>query len=181
MKRMQPYALSIAGPFGYWLASGRTIKPFGKKEIELRSWTRSNDFVEKKPFVLIHISSTTDFYHHFHKMNFTLEEAPKFSFIGATVLKEIIHYDTEKRWKQDRRRTCWVGDEDYETIYDQYGGKLYGHMFTEALLFDPPILNVPGDRRYWRPNPKKEKQFERQQVGFAAAIARIQEMRESDE
>jgi len=34
-----------------------------------------------------------------------------------------------------------------------------------------------GDRGYWRPNPKKEKQVERQQVEFAAAIARIKDMR----
>jgi hypothetical protein len=176
-KRMQIYALSIAGPFGYWLASGRTIEPYGKKEIELRTWGRSDDFLKKETMVLIHISSTTEYDHHFHKMDFTLEQAPKFSFIGAAVLKEIILYDQEKLWKRDRRHTCWVGDEDYQTIYAEYGGKLYGHVFTEFLLFDPPILDVPGDRGYWRPNPKKVKQFERQQVGFAAAIERIKEMR----
>lgn len=34
------YALSIAGPFGYWIASAKKIAD-GIKSIEVRSWKRN--------------------------------------------------------------------------------------------------------------------------------------------
>lgn len=171
---MKLFALSIAGPFGYWMVSQIDVQPYGVKEIELRQWTR----IKLAPIlVLIHVSSTKAYDHHFEAMPFGFDKAPKGSFVGAAVLKQIKQYDAQS-WEADRHRHCWVGSETWEDIeWPYYMGTVYGHEFTDFLEFKEPILDVPGDRGYWRPNPKKPKQFERQQIGFNKAIQVIKSMR----
>jgi hypothetical protein len=38
-------------------------------------------------------------------------------------------------------------------------------------------LNVPGDRNYWQPNPKKQAQYDRQKLAFDKAIAQVKASR----
>ena len=168
------YALSIAGPFGRWLVGNEKISGLGRKSIELRSWkVRHRDIL-----VLIHVSQSTDYDHHFTRMPFTRKDCPKSCIIGAAVLKDIILYQTEDLWRQDQQKHCWVGDESFDYIYtDCYRGTPYGHTFVDQLLFEEPILNVPGDRGYWQPNPKKPIQQAKQEPAFNEAIRRIQAVR----
>jgi hypothetical protein len=164
---MKVVALSIAGPFAYWMASGHSIERWGAKSIELRPWTRNNF---RNVMVLLHISSNTSFDCFFDQMDFSLEKAPKFSIVGAAILGEIRKYEDAELFERDRRSHCWLGDETHEQVVEQYGIHPYGHVMTRPILFDKPILDVPGDRGYWVPNPKKEKQFDRQERAFTKAM-----------
>ena len=171
---MEVRALSIAGPFAYWIATGRVIEPFGAKSIEMRSWgTRHEDIL-----VLLHISQTRDYDFAFEFMDFGLKEAPKSSIVGAVTLKGTILYNSEELFERDCRTHCWIGDNDYDYVVGEcYGGKFpYGHIFTNPVVFNQPILNVPGDRGYWMPNPKKAKQYEVQKPAFLLATEQAREL-----
>jgi hypothetical protein len=171
---MELYALSIAGPFGYWLLSQQTIEPYGQKTVELRSWKPPRLGI----MVAIHCSQNKEFDHNFKRLGIDPALVPKSSILGVAVLNEYRVYDTEEQWERDRHSYCWVGDEAYNYIRSEYyGGPPIGHVFSEFMLFPEPILNVPGDRQYWRPNPKKPKLLERQEAGFKATKATIAAMR----
>lgn len=171
---MEVRALSIAGPYAYWLADGRVIEPFGTKAIEVRSWHTKHENI----LVLLHISQSTDYDSAFRQMDFGLEEAPKSSIVGAAILKKSIRYDSEALFEQDRRTHCWTGDDTYETIVREcYEGKPpYGHIFTNPVVFKEPIRNVPGNHRYWQPNPGNARQYEVQQPAFLLATEQAQEL-----
>ncbi|MDX2229514.1 MAG: hypothetical protein NW220_07745 [Leptolyngbyaceae cyanobacterium bins.349] len=165
------YALSIAGPFSYWLASAKETS-YGIKQIELRSWKR---YLQPGTIVLIHSSSNSEYDHWFAPLGISKHSVPKFSLIGAATFQGCRLYSSEELWEQDRRIHCWMGNENWETVYGDYGGNLVGHVFTNPILFPKPIPNVPGEFGYWKPNPKKP-QFERQQKGFDLAISQLQRL-----
>ncbi len=171
---MKVVALSIAGPFAYWMASGHTIKRWGTKSIELRPWTRNNF---QNVMVLLHISSNTSFDCFFEQMDFSPEKAPKFSIVGAAVLSEIRRYEDAESFEHDRRSHCWIGDETYDQVVEQYGIHPYGHVMTKPILFDKPILDVPGNFGYWTPNPARP-QFSRQENAFKKAIKLLEKQQQ---
>jgi hypothetical protein len=167
---MPVYALSIAGPFARWIASAATVEKWGQKSIEIRSWKISHRSI----WVLLHVSQSPMYDYVFRDMPFTLLECPKFTIVGAAILTDVTEYTDAELWERDRSKHCWVGHESYRTICRESGKAPFGHVFTQPILFDSPILNVPGDRAYWQPNPKKPKQEPHQRVAFERAIALIQ-------
>jgi hypothetical protein len=164
------YALSISGPFARWIAGEVKLKEWGQKSIEVRPWNSSH----RNIWVLLHVSQSSDYDEFFDLMPFTSKDCPKSSIVGAAVLSEVIRYDESKQWEQDRRKHCWLGSESYSEVCHGYGKAPFGHMLTQQILFDEPILNVPGDRAYWQPNAKKPDQAIRQRPAFEKAIAKIE-------
>jgi hypothetical protein len=167
-------ALSISGPFAYWMASQTEVPAYGTKSLELRSW-RSK---QPRTLVLLHISGTKDYDHHFAEMPWTIKECPKYSIVGSAVFQDCVEFgpQDEARFEALRRNHCWVGEEDFDEVYhDIYGKTFFGHRFTDFCLFDQPVLKVPGDRGYWQPNAKKP-QYEDQLAGFKSAIALTQQI-----
>ena len=73
------YALSIAGPFGYWVASAKKTAD-SIKSIEVRSWKRN---LAPGTVVLIHTSSNCSYDHYSQPLGIDLSNAPKFSILGA--------------------------------------------------------------------------------------------------
>lgn len=152
--------LSVAGPFGLVLATG--VKP-----IELRSW-----LTYWRGMTFFHVSQSKDYDHHFKNLDIHPTQCPKSSIVGAGRLVEVITYSTEELWERDRGLHLWAGDETYQEVReDYYGGKPpIGHRFEDAILFDAPVLNVPGARFYWAPT--KPDQIEGFEQGMQA-IAQI--------
>ena len=164
------YALSIAGPFGYWVASAKKTAD-GIKSIEVRSWKRN---LAPGTVVLIHTSSNCSYDHYFQPLGIDLSDAPKFSILGAVTFQGCRVYD-EDLWKKDQKHHCWQGDADWKTVREGYGAPPVGHVLSDPILFAQPILDVPGEFGYWKPNPKKP-QFERQQKGFEKATALLKQL-----
>ena len=153
-------ALSIAGPFARLIAEG-------SKQIELRSW-RTNF----RGLVLLHASTSRDYDAWFSNLEMNIDECPKLAIIGAAILTDCIAYTNAQLWNCDLERHCWMGDESYATIRQDYynGNPPVGHVFEHPILFEPFILDVPGAFNYWKPrNP-------RQQAGFDKALAIIEEL-----
>ncbi len=153
-------ALSIAGPFARLIAEG-------SKTTELRSW-RTNF----RGLVLLHSSTSRDYDACFNDLEMNIDECPKLAIIGAAILTDCIAYTNAQLWNRDLERHCWMGDESYETIRDDYynGNPPMGHIFEHSILFEPFILDVPGAFNYWKPTKPK------QQVGFEKALAIIEEL-----
>lgn len=142
-------ALSIAGPFAYLIATGW-------KSIELRSWKTSY-----RGLVLLHCSGGTGFDWIFDEPDApSRQDCPKMAFIGAATLVDCIAYTNSQQWERDLEVHQWLGDEDYQEIRQHYyGGKPpIGHVFEDPILFDPPIMRVPGAFQYWK--PKNQRQVE---------------------
>lgn len=153
-------ALSIAGPFARLIAEG-------SKTIEIRSW--KTNF---RGLVLLHSSSSRDYDFCFPVVEMNPDECPKLAIIGAAILTDCIAYTNAQLWNCDLESHCWIGDDSYETIRDDYynGNPPIGHIFEHPILFEPFILDVPGAFNYWQPrNP-------RQQTGFDTARAIIEEL-----
>lgn len=146
-------ALSIAGPFGWAIASG-------KKSIELRSW-----FSAYNGIVLLHASSGVGYEHSFSAFGISREDCPKFSFVGAAKLKTCVQYNSEKLWDSHLDRHLWQGDESYQEVLAQYGKFPFGHVMVDPILFRRPIENVKGAFSYWLPKTDDQK------AGFESAIA----------
>jgi hypothetical protein len=149
--------------------------PYGVKRIEVRSWIRRT-LLPGTP-ILIHTSSSHDYDHWFEPLGISLSDAPKFSIIGVATFQGCRSYFNKELWDRDRKDHCWLGDADWRAICQGYGCNPVGHVFSHPILFSEPILDVPGDRAYWRPNPKKSKQFERQQQGFEKAISILNQLK----
>jgi hypothetical protein len=164
------YALSIAGPFGYWIASAKKTAD-GIKSIEVRSWKRN---LAPGTVVLIHTSSNRSYDDYFQPLGIDLSDAPKFSILGAVTFQGCRVYN-EDWWEKDQKHHCWQGDASWKTVFEGYGSQPVGHVFSDPILFANPILDVPGEFGYWQPNPKKP-QFERQQKGFDKALALLKQL-----
>ncbi len=154
-----PLLIGAACEFEFDIA-GRHYK--GIKSIEIRSW-----FTNYRGWVLLHVSQMSDYDWLMPELGIPDEQCPKSSIVGAAKLVDCIRYTSEELWERDRSKHMWVGGESYEeVVWDCYGGKPpCGHIFSSPVFFDPPILNVPGDRNYWL--PKKP----HQQSAFEQAIA----------
>ena len=164
------YALSIAGPFGYWIASAKKTAD-GMKSIEVRNWKRN---LAPGTVVLIHTSSNRLYDDYFEPLGIALSDAPKFSIIGAVTFQGCRVYD-EDWWKKDQKQHCWQGDAAWETVCEGYGTQPVGHVLSDPILFAKPILDVPGAYGYWKPNLNTP-QFERQQKGFDKATALLKKL-----
>lgn len=153
-------ALSIAGPFARLLAEG-------SKEIELRSWQ-----TKYRGLVLLHSSSSRDYDAYFDILNMSASECPKASIVGAAILDDCIAYTTAALWNRDLERHRWMGDEPYSDIRANYynGRPPIGHVFVHPLLFEQPILDVPGAFNYWTPRN------DRQQAAFDQAANYIKSL-----
>lgn len=149
-------ALSIAGPYACLLAKGM-------KQIELRSWKTSY-----RGLVLLHCSASRFYDPEFETWGILPTQCPKSAIIGAAILFDCITYNTRQQWEGDEKRHLFFAEfmKYPEIRRDCYNGKPpIGHVFKNPIVFEPPILGVPGALNYWRPKT------ERQQEGFERALA----------
>lgn len=153
-------ALSIAGPFARLIAEG-------SKEIELRSWR-----TQYRGLVLLHSSSSTDYDAYFDLLDMNAAECPKASIVGAAILDNCIAYTDATLWNRDLERHCWMSEEPYSDIRANYYNckPPIGHVFVHSILFEEPILNVPGAFNYWTPRN------DRQQAAFDQAVSYIKSL-----
>ncbi|RUT02722.1 hypothetical protein DSM106972_056420 [Dulcicalothrix desertica PCC 7102] len=145
--------LSIAGCYALLIAEGT-------KTIELRVWQEKT----YRGLVMLHCSSGSGYDFSYEHWEISKDECPKSSIIGVATLVDCIKYDTAKKWDADREKFQW--DISYKQALEEYQGKpIYGHVFENPCVFDPPILNIKGTFRYWE--PKTDPQIEAaEQVKF---------------
>lgn len=149
-------ALSIAGPYARLIAEG-------SKEIELRSWTTSY-----RGMVLLHCSASKFYDPEFETWGVLPAECPKSAIIGAAILSDCITYNTRQQWEGDEERHLFFGEfmKYPEIRRDCYNGKPpIGHVFENPIVFEEPILAIPGALNYWIARNEK------QQQGFEQALA----------
>lgn len=161
-KTIPPRGLSGTGPFPLLLAEGT-------KSIEIRSWDHSYRgivFFHTARFNKIHLPS-------YEYWDMQLEECPDQALLGSGILSEIVHYDTPEHWYADLNKHCWTGDPDYNYVVKEcYNGyPPFGHVFVDPILFDKPVLDVPGSHKYW--NPLND----RQKAGFHQAITILRSLK----
>jgi hypothetical protein len=152
LSKNAPRALSIAGAYPLLIAKG-------EKAIEIRCWGEK----AHRGLTFLHASSGSAFEHSFAEWGLSRQQCPKYSFVGAADLVEVIQYDSPEKWEKDIPLHRW--DADYWEVVDCYDGKLpYGHRFRNPILFSDPITNIEGTFRYWLPKS------ERQKAGFKRGI-----------
>ncbi|TVQ18064.1 MAG: hypothetical protein EA367_15815 [Leptolyngbya sp. DLM2.Bin15] len=84
--------------------------------------------------VLLHVSTSTEWDSSFARFGVLPEECPKAAIIGMAELTDCIWLDDLQVW---------------------------GHCFSNPVLFETPVPNVKGNRNYWTPKtPEHEAAFE---------------------
>ena len=91
---------------------------------------------------LLHCSGSEEWDYSFEDWGITRAKSPKYAIIGAA------HFSN-----------CVQGDDG-----------MWEHVMTDPILFEEPILGIPGSRSYWRP------QRPEQIWGFNQAWAQLQQM-----